>query len=36
VQARCDFERALEALVRIQLAYPEIKTAVTLRPGGVA
>jgi hypothetical protein len=34
-QNRADFERALEALVRIRLAFPEVENAVTIT-GGVA
>jgi hypothetical protein len=30
LSARCDFERALEALARLKLAYPQIETAVRL------
>jgi hypothetical protein len=35
VQTRGDFERALEALVRIKIAYTEIETTVALAAGGV-
>jgi hypothetical protein len=34
VQGRRDFERALEALVRIKMAFPEIETTVALAAGG--
>jgi hypothetical protein len=36
LQGRADFERALEALVRIQLAYPEVGTDLRLRQEGLA
>jgi hypothetical protein len=36
VQTRGDFERSLEALVRIKLAYPEIETTVALPAGGAS
>ena len=36
LQGRADFERALEALVRIQLAWPELATDVRLRQEGLA
>jgi hypothetical protein len=35
VRATADFERAMDALVRIQLAYPTLTTAVRLREEGV-
>lgn len=35
VQGRDDFERALQALVRIRLAHPELPSTVQLVPGGV-
>ena len=35
VQGRADFENALEALVRLKLAYPEVPSTVTVLPGGV-
>jgi hypothetical protein len=31
VQGRTDFENALEALVRIKLAYPEVPSTVTVK-----
>jgi len=34
LHGRTDFERALEALVRLKLAYPELEAAVHLREGG--
>ena len=34
LQGRADFENALEALVRLQLAYPDLKTTVRLPAGG--
>jgi hypothetical protein len=34
LQGRADFERALEGLVRLQLAYPDVDTAVVVRAGG--
>jgi hypothetical protein len=34
LHGRADSERALEALVRIKLAYPEVEAGVTLWPGG--
>jgi hypothetical protein len=36
VQGRADFERALEGLVRLKLAYPQVQAGVSLQPGGVA
>src|SRR5262249_27973952 len=36
VQGRGDFERAMEALVRIKLAYPDVPATVNLRNGGAA
>jgi hypothetical protein len=36
VQGRADFERALEGLVRLKLAYPQVQASVSLQPGGVA
>ncbi len=36
VQGRADFERALEALVRIKLAFPELVTNIRLRQEGLA
>jgi hypothetical protein len=36
VQGRADFENALEALVRLQLAYPRLEGPVSLRAGGLA
>lgn len=35
LQGKSDFERTLEALVRIKLAHPEVQTTVELLPGGV-
>jgi hypothetical protein len=34
LQGRADFENALEALVRLKLAYPDLKTTVRLPAGG--
>jgi hypothetical protein len=34
MQGRADFENALEALVRIKLAHPEVAATVDLLPGG--
>lgn len=34
LQGRADFERALEALVRIKLAFPEVEAAIQVRAGG--
>jgi hypothetical protein len=36
VQGRADFERALEALVRLKIAYPELETNIRLRQEGLA
>ena len=36
VRTRSDFERALEALARIQLGFPEVPTAVKLMAVGAA
>src|SRR5262249_9938998 len=36
VEGRADFERALEGLVRLKLAFPQVEGAVQLQPGGVA
>jgi hypothetical protein len=36
LQGRADFERALAALVRIKLAFPEVEVTVNVRPGGEA
>ncbi len=36
VQGRADFERALEALVRMKLAFPELETSIRLRQEGLA
>jgi hypothetical protein len=36
LQGRADFERSLEALVRLKLAYPEMESAVKLWPQGEA
>jgi hypothetical protein len=36
VQGRADFERALEALVRIKLAFPELETIIRVRLEGLA
>jgi hypothetical protein len=36
LQGRADFENALEALVRLQLVYPDLKTTVRLPAGGGA
>jgi len=34
LQGRADFENALEALVRLRLAHPEVASTVTLTAGG--
>ena len=34
VHGRADFERALEALVRLKLAHPEVEAGINLWPGG--
>ena len=36
VQGRADFERALEALVRLKLAFPELETNIRLRQEDLA
>ncbi|MBY0522112.1 MAG: HEAT repeat domain-containing protein [Gemmataceae bacterium] len=36
IEGRGDFERALEALVRLKLAHPGIEAGINLQPGGVA
>jgi HEAT repeat protein len=36
LQGRADFERALEALVRLKLAFPDLQTTVRLPAGGEA
>ena len=36
VKGRADFERAMDALVRIQLAHPELKTVIQVRTEGLA